>query len=426
MRRDNSSTRRRWLTGICLVPLALATAGCASRQAPLVLPALAPAPTSTTSTTRATATTRKSTTTAPSRAATTAPPVVTAVPPTTTVPVTASGRVGAPRPANPGTAATTPAPAPPSTAAPVPRITSGSATPAGGLTAPTTNPLPLPAPAPALQVTAPGARAVPEGPFDVLVTGTGTFELVAQPATVCVVDAGRIRPVGAGECRVRATAAGFTDTDVVVRIRRGDPSISWQLGATTTFTYNTVALDLRATSGRPVQVTDARGTCKLAGPSALSFAVVGPGGVPQLGQCDVTAVVDESAEWNGATITLTTTSTRAPVTLALDVPATSSLASFTAKVTLTQADRSLDNLLTFSIESAGACSLGASATLANPSTRTASLKATGSAPASSWCAVRVLTDVGGAAGLVSFTKPACRFVWIGTGSPPATKPACPW
>jgi hypothetical protein len=286
--------------------------------------------------------------------------------------------------------------------------------------------VPATAPLQPLQLTAPAGRSVPDGPFDVVVTGSGSYVLGAQPPSVCTVDGGRVHPVGAGECRVRAVAPGFAETESVVQLRRGDQAISWQFGATVPFTYNTLALDLRATSGLPVRATAATGTCKLAGPNAVSFSVVAGGGFPRLGECSVTAVVDESPAWNAATTALSTTTTRAPVTLTFDVPSASALPAFNARVVLTQADRSLDTLLAFSIESAGPCSLGASATLADPGSRTATMRVRGAAPTNGWCVVRVHTDVAGAASLVSFTTPGCRFVWIGDGTPSASKPACPW
>lgn len=429
MRSDPTSNHRsaRGVAALGAVALALAATGCASRQSPaLVLP---PAPTVTTAAARpvpASPTRRTSTTAARVPATTTTAPAAAA--PVVAAPVAPAasaarpaGRVGSPRSAVP---ATTAAPEPATTvpvsttrvAGPVPVSVAGAGPTS---TAPTVS-------GRSLQITAPSGRAVPEGPFDVLVAGATDYALTAQPAAVCAVDGGRVVPVGAGECRIRAAADGATPAEAVVRLRRGDQAVTWQLGGTTTFTYNTLALDLRATSGAPVRLVDARGACKLAGATALSFVVVGGSGMPVLGQCDVTAAVDESPGWNAATITLTTTTVRAPVTLALDVPASSTLPTFTARVTMTQGDRSLDNLLAFSVESAGACSLGASASLVNPSTRTATLKVTGSAPASGWCALRVLTDVGGAAGLVNFSTPGCRFVWIGTGTPPAAKPTCPW
>lgn len=420
MRTDTTPTRSvRRVAVLGAAGLVLTVTGCASRSAPeLVLP---PLPTvTTTSATRPVASTPSRRSTAATRAAATTT-VAEAVAPITTAPARPVGRAGTPRTAAAATVPPTDPPAPTTTAATSVRLT-------GTVSAPVTTPPTTSSPV-ALQslvLSAPTARAVPEGPFDVEVNGSGDHRLAAGPAAVCTVDAGRVVPLGEGDCRVRVSSDGFAPAETMVHLRRGDQGVTWQLGTSTTFTYNTIALDLRSTSGAPVRLSAAQGACKLAGSSALSFAVVGGAGMPVLGQCDVTAVVDGSPAWNPATITLSTATVRAPVSLSFDLPATASAPAFTAKVTLTQRDRSLDDLLAFSVESAGACSLGAGAALVNPSTRTATLRVSGSAPSTGWCAVRVVTDVGGAADLVTLTTPGCRFVWIGTGAPPATKPVCPW
>lgn len=310
----------------------------------------------------------------------------------------------------------------------VPGAVARQTTPAAGTTpAPAATASPTTTVWPPLQVIAPTGRALPEGPFDVLVSGASAFVLTAQPAAVCSLDAGRVVPLGPGDCTVKATAPGYADAQAAVHIRRGDPTVSWQFGSTTAFTYNTLTMDLRSSSGGGVRATAASGTCKLANATSISFAVVTSSGAPQLGACTVTAAVDETPQWNAATATLATTTTRAPVTVAVDVPATSATSSFVVRAVLTQGDRSLDTLLSFSADATGTCSLGAGASLPDPSTRTATIRVSGTGPASGsgWCAVRLRTDAAGPASVVSFTTPGCRWIWIGKVTPVGPKPACP-
>ena len=421
--------RNRRLAWAVLVPATLALGACGAKQPAFVLP---PLPSATTVAPGAPAETASTLRTIPRRTTTTVAAAVGAAASTAGPPPASMLDVAPPSAAAPtGIAVRLPATAAhPATSVPA-AVVAGASTPrtgpAAGPTGPSSSTTTMAATpgAATLQVIAPGSRAVPEGPFDVMVSGATSYVLAALPAATCAVDAGRVVPLAAGDCVVRATAPGGPASDATVHIRRGDPTVTWQFGASTPFTYNTLALDLRSSSGAPVTASAAKGACKLVGSSSISFVVSTATSTSLLGPCSLTVTVAESPQWNGATVTLTTVTTRAPVTVAFDAPATAATSSFSVRVVLTQADRSLDALLAFSVVAGSPCSLNGSGALPDPATRTATIRVAGTAPASGWCVLRIVTDASGPAGLVTFTTPGCRWVWIGTGTPAATKPACP-
>jgi hypothetical protein len=409
----------RGAAALVAAPLALLLAGCGGQRTPIVL---APATTATPTTvwTRPTLAPRTTVTTvAPMRAAAAA-----AVPAPSAAPVPAasaatsvaargisvkvpatSSRTSA-RPAAPVSAPKAPATPPTS------RPTSAPSTVATTTTAP-----------PALQMMAPSARALPDGPFEVMVAGATAFVLEAAPAAVCTVERGRVVPLAAGDCTVRATADGRSPASATVRLDRADPTITWPFAATTPFTYNTVPLELRSSSGAPARATAASGACRLVTPSTLSF--VPASGAPKLGTCSVTVAVDATPLWNAATATLVTSTSYAPVTVLFDAPATSASATLSVRAVMTQPDRSLDTRLSFAVQTGGGCALAGATAVPDAATRAATLKLTGSVPATHWCVLKLVARGGDALAVTALTGLGCAWVWLGSGTPSGTRPACP-
>ena len=406
MRRNPKSTMSTRLIGAAVVPLAFAAVGCAAQGRPALV--LAPMPTtSTTAPLRPTIATRPSTsTTAAKVAPATAPATVaqTVAPATTATIATTSGADRG------GIAVRLPAPTAPATAPPP-----ASTTVVRAQVAP-------PTPTTALTLEAPPMRRLPDGAFDVAVSGATAYEVVAQPTTVCAVDNGRVVPAAAGACVVRAIASGHAAVEATIQIERGDPVVSWRLGATTPFTFAAVALELRSSSGGAARATVASGTCRLQDAGSISFALVGSG---QPGPCTVTATVDEGPLWNGATVTLTTTTTRAPVTVAFDTPG-AAVRSFAARAVLSQTDRSLDAHVAFSVKSSNGCTLTVSPTAPAPGSRTATINVSAAVGTSRWCPMTLVPSMTDAANVASVTIPPCRWIWIGIGQATTSAPAtCP-
>ena len=157
---------------------------------------------------------------------------------------------------------------------------------------------------------------------------------------------------------------------------------------------------------------------------AANLSLVPASGPAKLGACRVTASVDATPAWNATTVTLTTGVTAATVTVTFDTPATATISTITTRATLTQPDRSLDRGLSFAVQASGGCKVSGSGAAADPATRTATLKLTGTVLAGYWCVLKLAAH-GDAIGAVAVSGLGCKWVWLGTGTPAATKPACP-
>jgi hypothetical protein len=386
------------LLGATAVPLAILLVGCGGQQRPPLV--LAPLPTTpTTPAPRPLPAPRPVTSTTAVAKRMTTPPTV---PPTTEAPTTEAPTSAAPQG---GIAVRLPSPTTPTV--PPTRVVRATVAP--------------PPPTTALKLDVPANRRLPDGAFDVAVSGATAYQVVAQPAAVCAIDNGRVVPATAGACVVRATATGYATAEATIQIQRGDPVLTWRLGATTPFTFASVAMNLKSSSGGAVRATAASGACKLQDAGSISFAV----GAPQLGTCTVTAVVDEGPLWNAATVTLTTTTTIAPVTVSFETPA-AAVKSFSARAVLAQPDRSLDTHLAFSARSANGCTLTVSPTAPAAGSRTATINISAVVVTSRWCPFTLVPNLTDAANVVSLGVPGCRWMWIGVGQATTSAPtACP-
>ena len=388
------------LLGATAVPLAILLVGCGGQQRPPLV--LAPLPTTpTTVAPRTLPAPRPVTSTTAVARRVTAPPTV---PPTTEAPTTEAPTSAAP----PGGIAV--------------RLPSSSTptVPPTRVVRATVAPPPPPPPTTALKLDVPSNRRLPDGAFDVAVSGATAYDVVAQPAAVCTVDKGRVVPATVGACVVRATATGYATAEATIQIQRGDPAITWRLGATTSFTFAPVAMNLKSSSGGAVRATAASGACRLQDAGSLSFAI---GATPQLGACTVTAVVDEGSMWNAATVTLTTSTAVAPVTVSFETPA-AAVKSFSARAVLSQADRSIDSHLAFSVRSSNGCTLAVAPTPA--ASRVATINISATVITSRWCPFTLVPNVADVSNVVSLSVPGCRWMWIGLGQPIGSAPtACP-